>query len=262
MRVRTVPGLVLAAFALIAAPGPVFAQDGDAEDDRDDDGGDDDKKKDGKKKDGKEKGRKIDTKSPEAQALAEMLNVKPNYGKQDKRVELDYSFSEEIEIDDFSMLGFDRQEISSGVELAVGSQSEGLMVHSLTMKGDFEIEYHVRLEWMAPSSVVVYVFGSGKSGALWGPAWCKRTSRGYKPVSSKVAKLAKLAKEPYNGARDVKLRYVMSSGQVTCYVNGRKVGDTKKLKGKLNGKIGLYLKNVRLRVDRIIIKGEIDTSKL
>ena len=49
-----------------------------------------------------------------------------------------------------------------------------------------------------------------------------------------MAKLAKLARQPYNGARNVKVKYVMSSGVVTCFVNGRKVGSSKKLKGKLD----------------------------
>lgn len=273
MLARILPLMILLAvpaLAPFAVPAQAFADDGDdkGDDDKDDDDKDDGDKDDGDKDDGdkdkdkKDAKREIDKESPEAQALGELLFVPPNYGKKDKRVELNYPFAEEAEMEDFSFQGFDRSEVNGDLELTVGSQREGLMVHALHMKGDYEVEYEVSVEWMAPSSVVVFALGKAKSGGMWGNGWCKRTSRGFKPVSGKVARLIKESRAAFNGARTVKINIKVKNEVATCTVNGRSAGDTTKLKKKLDGPIGIYMKNARLRVTRITIKGEIDASKL
>jgi hypothetical protein len=236
----------------------VWAQDDEDEDDEDQD---EDKEKEKLGKDGKPI-RKIDTESPEAQALAEMLSVPANLGKKDKKVLVEYSFAEEAEMEDWALQGFDRQECRGDLDLAAGSQREALMLSTLEMKGEFELEYHLRIERMAPSSSLIFVFGGAKSGAMWGTGWCKRGSRGFKPVSGKAAKAAKAGVQAFIGARDSKVKFVFSSGKVTCFVNGTKRGETKKLRGKLDGKIGLFMKNVGVRVTRIFLRGDIDRSKL
>ena len=68
----------------------------------------------------------------------------------------------------------------------VGSRSQGMILHSVAMKGDFEVEVNARIEWVTGRSQMGIVFANGKSAALFGNCFAKRGSRGYKPVSKKV----------------------------------------------------------------------------
>lgn len=208
--------------------------------------------------DGKPKKREVDTDSPEAQALKEMLHVDPNYGKDDKKVELTYLFTEQALLEDWEQQGFDRCEVNSRLELGVGSQRQGLMLHNLNLKGDWEIEVDAAIDWIAPSSQLVFVFGSGKCGALYGSALGKRGSDGYKPLSRK----APILRERYQAARMVKLKFVCKSGEVTTYLDGSKTDSTHKLSKTLDGRFGFFLTNMRLSISRVVIRGEVDTSKL
>ncbi len=205
--------------------------------------------------------RKVDKTSPEARALDELLFVDPNYGE-DKRVELTYTFSEPGEQEDFEVRGFDKAEVAGssyglGFEFGVGSRGQGLVLHNLAFKGDYEVEYRLRIDWIAPSSQLVFVFADGKSGGMWGPYFAKRRSRGYRPVARVEVDRGRLG-----GGREVKLKYEVEGDEVTCFVDGVKVASTEKLKGKLDGRLGIYMTNMRLVLLGATIKGEPDPEKL
>ncbi len=204
--------------------------------------------------------RELDPDSPQAKALGELLFVEANYGK-DRRVELEYAFNEPAQAEDFEVRGFDKAEVntsySQGFELGVGSRGQGLMLHVLPLKGDFTVEYRLRLEWIAPSSQLVFVFADGKSGGQWGPYFSKRTSRGYKPLARMPIDRSKVG-----SGRDVTVRYEVADGEITCWVDKIKLAETGKLSKKLDGRIGLYMTNIRVVLTGLSIHGEIDPAGL
>jgi hypothetical protein len=244
---------------------PVQAQDdeeedGDEESEGEGEGGEEEGDKGGDKPAPPPTGkRELDTTSPEAKAIDEMLHVPTNYGK-DKRVELTYTFAEVAEAEDFEVRGFDKaeaaQQYQAGFELGVGSRGQGLVLHRLALKGDFEVEYKVRLDWIAPSSQLVFVFADGKAGGIWGPYFAKRGSSGYKPLAKVEIDRGRLASN-----RECKLRYVVQGEEVTCFVDGVKAASSSKLK-KLDGRLGIYMTNMRLVLLSATIKGEVDAAKL
>lgn len=218
-----------------------------------------DKDKDKKKKPDPKKPvvRKVDTTSPAAKALASLLQVKPNYGD-DKRVEITYNFAEASELEDFESRGFDRYQKEFGLELGVGSRGQGLLLHRLHLKGDYSVEIKGRIEYIAPSSSLVFVVGDGASGAIFGSALAKRSRKGYRVLSRKT----KIDRRPFGAGRDATVKLQVEKGVLTTFVNGRAYGATKKLKKKLTGRPGIYMTNLRFIVTSITIKGEIDPAKL
>ena len=237
----------LACLLLVLVCVPVCAQDGD----------------DGKtdKKDKKEEPkRKVDKTSPEAQALEELLSVPANYGKDDKRVELEYRFDGSGGGDDFDVRGFDKSGLGvgggEGFFLGVGSRRQGMMLHALALKDDYEVQWELKVGAIAADSQLVFVFANGKSGGILGPHFAKRTKRGYKPVK-KTRKL-----DRSHVTHDVmKVKYRVEDGVITCWINGRKFKETKKLNGKLDGRIGIFCSNVNVWVSRLTVTGAIDASK-
>ena len=115
------------------------------------------------------------------------------------------------------------------------------------------------VESIAPSAQIVVLFGDGKVGAVFGSGFAKQGRSGYKPVSRK----SRPAPEAFRGMRAVKLRYECRDGVVTCWINGAKRGQTKKLKGKTDGRVGLFVAgSTKLVVHRFDVAGTFDASEL
>ena len=208
---------------------------------------------------GDKKERKLDTESPEAVALKELLHIDPKYGKADKQVALMYGFMEAVELEDFTVKGkVDRIEAYTGLEIGVGSRGQGLILHNLALKDDFEIELHARIDWLAPSSVLVFCFADGKSGSIFGGSFAKRGGSGYRPVN----KGDQPDKGRFTAARAVKVKFVCKDGKITSWCDGVKTAETSKLGKKLDGRFGFYLQNIRVVFSSLQIKGAVDTSKL
>lgn len=205
--------------------------------------------------DAKPPARELDTTSPEAQALKALLHVDPQYAK-DGTVELVYEFDGEAELLDWQHQGFDLAETRGGnLTLGAGSQGQGLIQHTLALLGPYEVEIACRVDWISSRSDLVFLLGKG--GGRFGNQFVEKKSSGFKPVTKNEP-----ARERFGGGRDVTVRYVVNGDDVTVWINGVQLGTTNKLKGKLPGKVGLWMTDMRLVVQRVTIKGRIDASKL
>jgi hypothetical protein len=211
------------------------------------------------------KPRELDRDSPVAKALDELVVADPRYGK-DGRVELAYDFSEPAHLEDFTYQGFDK--IVSGrnrkknswpgvLDVGVGSRSQGLVLHNIPLRGDFELEWTFLMESTSPSSQLVFVCADGKSGAIFGSVFSKRTRAGYRPVERKA-----VLDRSHLNAGEVTVRLVVAGKRATAYVNGQVVAETTKLNGKLDGRVGIFATNLRVFVKSFKLQGEVDPRKL
>ncbi|MCO5167656.1 MAG: hypothetical protein M9894_15010 [Planctomycetes bacterium] len=201
-------------------------------------------------------GRTLDTTSPVALALRELLRVDPRYAT-DGTVELVYPFDEDPELLDWTHQGFDRVDLRGGrLTLGVGSNGQGLLQHRLELAGRYEVTLRCRLEWVSSRSDLVFVLGKG-GGGRFGNQLVERQARGWKPVTR-----VEPARDRFAGAREVTVRYVVDGDDVTVWLNGVQMGSTDKLKRKLDGKVGLWCTDMRLVLDEVRITGRPDTSRL
>jgi hypothetical protein len=184
-----------------------------------------------------------------------MLHVDPRYAK-DGTVELLYEFDGEAELLDWQHSGFDLAETRHGdLTLGAGSQGQGLVQHTLAMQGPYEVVLNCRIDWLSSRSDLVFILGKG--GGRFGNQFVEKKSSGFKPVTKNDP-----ARDRFGGGRDVTLRYVINGDDVTVWINGVQMGTTNKLKGKLAGKFGMWMTDMRLVVRSVTIKGRIDASKL
>jgi hypothetical protein len=199
--------------------------------------------------------RELDTTSPEALALTELLHVPHNYGK-DGNVELLYNFSEEAQLLDWANQGFDRSDIYQGTfTLGVGSQGQALIQHCLEMTGKYEVSFKVRLEWVSTRSDLVFLVGKG--GGRFGNQFVEKQSRGFRPLGRNEP-----ARDRFGGGRDVTVKYAIDGDDITVWLNGAQMGTTDKLRRKLDGKVGMWMTDMRMVVQQVELKGRPDTSKL
>lgn len=199
--------------------------------------------------------RELDTTSPEAQALTSLLHVPHNYGK-DGNVELLYNFGEEAQLLDWVNQGFDRSDIVMGnFTLGVSSQGQGLIQHCLEMTGKYEVTFKVRLEWVSTRSDLVFLVGKG--GGRFGNQFVEKQSRGFRPLGRNEP-----ARERFGGGRDVTVKYAIDGDDITVWLNGAQMGTTDKLRRKLDGKVGMWMTDMRMVVKQVELKGRPDTSKL
>lgn len=223
---------------------------------------------------GPTKGRKLDTESPVAKALDELLRIDPRYAE-DGTVELIYDFKDEEQSEDWMLEGLDRAEeanarggrgraIRSGARgpqaLSLGAGSGlGSFVHRLEMKGDYEAVFRCHVERTTTRSDLVFL--TGKVGASWGSQLVLRGSRGFSPAPG--SDRAAPDKEPWNGGRVVTVTVASKGGEVTVSVNGARVDATKKVDAdKLEGRVGIALSDMHLIVHRVTIRGTVDPTKL
>lgn len=268
------PALLLFAFC-----GPLCHAQAEPEGEKADEKGEEaddeaDKKADKKKARKKRKGddRELDSESPEAQALAELLVRDAAYAK-DGTVSIVYDFTEPTQQQDWEMRGFDLVEASvrakgkrkkrrrdlgkktKFLNLNVGSQGKGLLLHSLEMKGAFEVTFTGSIDRMSTRSDLVFVVGKG--GLRFGNQFVKGSRGSFRPV-----KKGDVDRSAFEARRPVIVRLLCGNGKLSAFINGAMVGQTSKLKGKLDGKIGLFATDMSFYLSKVEIKGEINKKKL
>ena len=208
--------------------------------------------------------RELDTASPTAKALKELLHVDPRYAK-DETVELVYEFADDGELQDFDQRGFDmvqRDAVpidgdSSELTLITSSQGQGILQHRLEMLAPYEVTVKLKLGEVRGSADFVFTIGKS-GGARLLDQFAERTSRGFKPVG-------KPRQPVYEGlCRNTgTVRYVVTEDTVSVQVNGADRGSTKKFAGgKANGKFGVWMAGTSMHIGQITIKGKFDGSKL
>lgn len=213
--------------------------------------------------------RPIDTDSPVARALDELLVVAPNYSV-DGTVELTYDFKDEAQLDDWTQEGLDQAEGSNArgrqgrrmragaapQALSLGAASNpGVFAHRLEMAGDYEVTFRLRTERTTTRSDLI-IF-AGKGGASWGTQLVQRGTRGFTPVGRVAAD-----KDAWTGGRMITVTLAARGDELVTSINGARRDATTKLAGKLAGRVGLYLTDMHLVVDHVTIKGRIDPAKL
>ncbi len=208
--------------------------------------------------------RELDTTSPTAKALKELLHVDPRYAK-DETVELIYEFADDGELQDFDQRGFDlvqRNAVSidgdgTSLTLITSSQGQGVFQHRLELLAPYEVLVKVKLGEVRASSDFVFTLGKS-GGARLLDQFAERTSRGFKPVGKPRASVH----EGLCRATGT-VRYVVTADGVSVQVNGADRGSTKKLAGgKVEGKFGVWMAGTSMHLGAITIKGKFDGSKL
>jgi hypothetical protein len=223
-------------------------------------------------------GREIDTESAEARALADALNANARYSKKDGTVHLRYGFAEAEEIADFSRRGFDAADRESGfgkgrrragrrarsaagkkarhrLELSAGSRGGGMLLHKLELEDEFEVTFTLHVMRMTKrSDLVVFV---GKGGARFGSQPVQRKGSGFRALSKKAKPLT----EPFSKGA-VKVTLKAKNGELSVVMDGVTVATTKKLRGKLDGTVGLFARDMLVYVYELEIKGRVNQKKL
>lgn len=210
--------------------------------------------------------------TPEAQALDHLLAVDPKYTA-DGTVDLLYTFTEDEHTADWDRSGFDRaDEVGNKrglrrpavrnqkplfLALSVGSQSTGVLLHKLSLKDQFEVSFTLHIERSTSRSDLVFFVGD--AGVRFGNQFAERKGSRFRPLSGKQPEGA-LADLSRGERATVKLE--VEGDVLRAFVNGELVGETKRLAGKLDGRIGIYASDVVLLLHKVEIKGEIDKAKL
>jgi hypothetical protein len=209
--------------------------------------------------------RELDTESPAAKALDELLNVDPRFAK-DGTVELIYTFKDETEVGDFTAENLDRAEEAGkrgrrlrglpGEALSVGAgPTPGVLLHKLPLRDDYEAIFRCHIERTSTRSDLVFL--AGKGGSAWGTCLVLRGSSGFAPLGEPA-----IDKDPWNGGRLVTVRIAVKGGELTTQVNGATRGAKKVAGDKLDGKVGLFLSEMHLIVHRVTIRGKVDATKM
>lgn len=211
--------------------------------------------------------RELDTDSPVARALDELLVVDPRYAT-DGTVLLEYDFTDETQVADWTMQGLDRVEESgprggrgrrvrngnaTALSLGAGSSGQGLFVHRLELKDDHEATF--RCSTIRTSTRSELVFMLGRAGAAWGSALVQRGSSGFSGGGEPD-------KDAWTGGRTVTVTIARRGDEVTTSINGARVGGSTRLADKSDGRVGIYLTDMHLVVHGVTIKGTVDPAKL
>ncbi|MBX3468095.1 MAG: hypothetical protein KF878_14580 [Planctomycetes bacterium] len=217
------------------------------------------------------RGRQLDRDSPVARALADLLTIDPKYAA-DGTVELEYDFKSAEHVNDWDLQGLDRAEEANrrGVQgrgiargaakpqalsLAAGSSSQGLFLHRLELKGDYEVSFRCHTERTTTRSELVFLLGKG--GASWGTQLVQRGTRGFSVVGRDA-----VDKNAWTGGRVVTVTVAARGGELVTSVNGVRVDATRRLADKLDGRVGIYLTDMHLVVHHVTIKGTVNPAKL
>lgn len=233
-----------------------------------------DKDKDGKDKGKKDKpnkksgGRELDPESEVGRKLAKKLVVDPRYAT-DGTVELIYTFNDPEELGDWTLSGFDRAEDArmgrrrlrapaapggrKALDLGVAS-SGGLMRHTLSFVGDFELSITLKVDRSSGESDLVFFRGDG--GLRWGAQLVRRSGDSFRAL------LGEPDRDPFAGGRVCTLRLVHEGGELHAFADGKERVQTDKLMDHLDGQVGLYARDMLFRVDRLEIHGKPDPKKL
>jgi hypothetical protein len=214
--------------------------------------------------------RQLDTDSPVARKLDELLVVDPRYAT-DGTVELVYDFSDDGQVADWEVQGLDRVEeanrrgnrgraVARGakkpVALSLGAGgAPGLFAHKLELVGQYEVEVRCHVERTTTRSALVFMLGKG--GASWGSQLVQRGSSGFSVVGREAPD-----KDAWAGGRVVTVTVSANSGELVTSLNGARVEATKRLEGKLDGRAAIYLTDMHLVVHRVVIRGTVNPNKL
>lgn len=188
--------------------------------------------------------------------IDDLLYVDPNLRSGD-RVDFSYFFGEPAEQDDFVARGLDIVDVKEGgLLLGAGSRGAGTAIHKLPVTGDFVLEVEMVVAHNTPSAVLCLVL-SKKIGISWGQAICKPKSlRPYRRGAQADPTL-------FREERTVRTEVALEDGVLTVKCNGRKVDARKVKKGDLKEvRLGFLLRNIRLNVKSIRIKGLVDRDAL
>lgn len=212
--------------------------------------------------------------TPEAQALSEILAVESNYAK-DGTVMLVYTFRAPEHIGDWKRNGFDLADQVAGkgrrrgrraraarrngktnrLALGVSSRKKGLFLHRLALTEEWTVTVDLVIDRMTSRSD--FVVFCGKGGLRWGNQFVQRSKTRFKRLTKD-----KLNKTAFDKGRQVSIKLEAKENVLTAWVNGTKVGSTKKLKNKLDGVVGIFATDMLLFVNKIEIKGKVEKSKL
>lgn len=207
-----------------------------------------------------------------AKKLAERLAVDPRYAE-DGTVELIYGFASDDELADWTFEGFDKADEARiggragrrrpaapakgqarALELGVSSNDAGLMRHTLAFVGDFELLLTLRVDRSTGESDLVLF--RGEAGLRWGGQLVRRSGGAFRPVAGEPDR------EPFAGGRVATLRLVHRDGKLTAFAQGKERAETGKLMEHLDGQVGLFVRGMLLRIDRIELRGKPDPKKL
>lgn len=215
-------------------------------------------------------GRQLDAGSPVARKLDELLVVDPRYAT-DGTVELVYDFTDEEQLADWELQGLDRAEETNrrggrGRRMARGGRAPvalslgaggapGLIAHKLEFVGQYEVEVRCHVERTTTRSALVFMLGKG--GASWGSQLVQRGSSGFSVVGRGGPD-----KDAWAGGRVVTVTLSATSGELATSLEGVRLEATKRLEGKLDGRVAIYLTDMHLVVHRVTIKGTVNPTKL
>ena len=227
-----------------------------------------DKKERNKGKKAKDGGRELAPESEIGQKLAKKLVVDPRYAS-DGTVELIYTFSDPEELGDWELSGFDRADDArmgrrrlrkpaaaggrKALDLGVASGG-GLMRHTLAFVGDFELTITLKIDRSSGESDLVLFRGEG--GLRWGGQLVKKSGSSFRPV------VGEPDRDPFAGGRVATLRLVHEEERLRAWADGKARAETERLLEHLDGQVGLFARDMLLRVDRIEIRGKPDPKQL
>lgn len=223
--------------------------------------------------------RQLDTASPQAFAIEKKLVV-PARLATDGTVLLRYTFTETNHKADFQGKGFQTESRAGPrwrkhrwqgrkpkfLALSVSSTRKGFFRHKLDMAEKYEVIFHLRVDRMTRRSDLVFFVG--KIGARFGSQLVGARSSSFRTLSR-----AKPNREAFARGERVSVKLKVADGDLSMFVNGTQVASSdrmtrvkKKLKGKLgemlNGRIGIYARDMNLVLFGVEIKGKVDKAKL
>lgn len=210
----------------------------------------------------------IDTTSPVAMAMNELLTV-PHSLRKNMELSVNYPMEQGGELEDFESLGFDKFEICRasrsagawaepilGLEVGVSSQRVARMWHAVTLTDAFEIELEMWVNAGGSRSSLVFLVGK-KVGVSWGQEIVKVSKRGAtRRISGKVDR------NVFRGERKVKIKITARDNTLTIKCDGRTTAKKAFKSGELKGRFGMIAKGVRFQVLDLRINGFVDPSKL
>ncbi|MGE0709157.1 MAG: hypothetical protein AB7N76_19570 [Planctomycetota bacterium] len=218
-------------------------------------------------------GRELAPDEPEAAALKQLLTTDARYAK-DGTVALLYDFKAPEQVADFDRRGFDAADREQGfgrgkgrakrmvdagpkartrMELAAGSNG-GLLLHKLELEDEFTVRCTLQVMRMTSrSDLVLFV---GKGGVRFGAQLVSRAGSSFHPVGR-----GPLGREPFEKG-SVVVTLTAKDGELKVAVDGVTTATTEKLKGKLDGQVGLFARDMLLYVYEVEIKGRPDPNKL
>jgi hypothetical protein len=205
-----------------------------------------------------------DTDSPLAGALGQLLLTKHTL-RTSGELSVRYRLQDEGEVEDFESLGFDKfligraaggKGIHTGLECGVGSQRAARFRHVVPLRGDFEVDLKLWLNYCNSRSKLVFMLGE-KVGVSFGQQVVKVSKRGsLRPVAGQADRSV------FRGERLVQVKITGRDGQITVRCDGKQTAQAAVPASVLRGRFGLLAKDVRLQITDLSIRGLVDAGDL